>query len=75
MFFILLEGGVSMKSLKHIRDETKRIISENIIEILVATGTAFIFVGTYMIFKPLAYIVLGAVVLFLALIIYKNQQR
>lgn len=61
-----------MKFIKKIRDETKQFASKNIIEILIAIGAIFIFAGLYMIFKPVAYIALGLIILFLAFVIYKN---
>jgi hypothetical protein len=50
-----------------------KIISGNIIEALITIGSAFVFIGLYMIFPPLAYIALGAIILLLSFVIYKNQ--
>lgn len=58
-----------MKTLKNIL----QFVNENVIETLILAGTIFIFIGMFLIFKPLAFIVIGLIAILLALIIYKNQ--
>lgn len=49
------------------------IIINNLLETFIVTGTVFLFIGVFLIYKPMAYIVVGLISMFLALLIYKNQ--
>lgn len=62
-----------MGFLKKIQAEARRLLKENTVETLVAIGTLILSVGAGMIYKPAGYIIAGAIVLFIASVIYKNQ--
>ncbi len=62
-------GSKLMETLKKIY----KVFTENIIESLITIGSFFIFIGVFIIYKPLAFIVLGLISMLLALIIYKAQ--
>lgn len=45
----------------------------NLFETFIVIGTIFLFIGMLMIYKPMAFVLIGLISMLLAVLIYKNQ--
>ncbi len=70
--FKLIKFGITGDVILKIIKKVFQLIFDNIIETFITIGTVFICIGVFLIFKPLAFIVLGSISMLMAFLIYKN---